>query len=1184
MNNYNNNPTKNKKHPPGFTTSLKLAILGITTTLLANTAKSIKLSQITNTSMTLTCSTGSGIIVSGWIQKIDDAVELHVDTGTRTGDSLNLMVQDNPDFTTSNTHMLSKVWTYLAMRYDSSCNAVRFFRSNNNDLTAVGSGSSVKFSKVMAIDQAVTNSFNLQTGTSKIDPALRLSSIQYGPTLVLEFETDTATNFNEIAFELALGPAFVSTLDRLWLYKQNLDFEDETVWKATIYNTTDEFTYFEKGNFNSHGALIKPLEVFRYKYIAPGYHHPSYYQNLNMSNFPLDLYNSTEPQIATTTTTTDPTTGATTTTKITNIPFSTRYFPGNDSIKDATQYLLQPQTLIVTPPPITPVYSLISPGNETAFSSLKIDVKFMHNFEDNTLKFNFTQNGDKKNYINFDLNFDVTNTKIVFVPSNDFHIDANTDYTDFTAAGLKEYVLTLTFSNFTVNHITTDVTHGRVGLKISLTDSSTANRKRWYTSIEDFQLISTEKYILEIKNIKGTEVSVTEIRVSDGGLDYETVKSSTAGTFLTNLNPIFGANPWAFQCPSTNYVDTSTVTAPACSTSACPSQFTSCYSDTEGSKCSSSGFLDLVGRTCTSSCSTSDKNKLKIETANMKECVSCLDQYCETCPDFYYKCETYKTGNVVKPDYIHFNQTDLSLRIRYEKELNYSRLGEYAEVKWEGYTIPTNYTVTSYNRTGKFDLMIFFKMESPFNFSNLDVKITRIINWNYGDPAVFYSILNETSSIYAGFYNHSGWYNFANSTAVFFAGTSKFLVIGGFLFNHEYMFRILKLWSYTQFLFYLNIELPLICQIFIEPFRWSIFAWFFNFFSVPYYRKGQCVHPFKFSMNSLSCGFWRNIGYNVNFWAFILLFKCAVSGIANGWEDHYNWYMMKIKGMNTRLSAEFLWKLIDSMGMELLLHLFLYLKWENLNEYTSPDKIGVFVFVFIMLIAILWTYVINILFIQRLKPKYMTADQAADKAHYVIKEEPKKDKDGNPVEKKEIECKNIIYLIIFLVKEDVSFINYGKWFFMVKKCKTDMFRRSFPMMNFTKQLIFISVLFWVHDYPIYQVLIIAGFFILYIVLVGLVRPFKLKKEHFKHFFFELPIAIAYGFTAFAMQKDFSPVRFFQVNTVFYLTGIGVTACLAFAFLYVNLVLFFYSFTGFWEWANKVTEKCRGELTAFEVNF
>lgn len=1000
-----NNYKEEKKTPTKPPHNLIKTTQILITTLLLKITSPLKLNQITNTSLTLSCGTGSGLMVGAWVQKIDDTVEIHVDVGTRTGDSLNLMKEDNPLFTTASTHMLSKVWTYLAMHYDSGCTAVRFYRSNNNDLIAVGSGSSVKFSKVVGIDNTASNSFNLQTGTSKIDPALRLSSIQYGPFLVLEFETDTVTNFDEIAFELALGPSYVSVLDTLWLYKQNIDFEDETVWKATIYNTTDEFTYFEKGNFNSYGALIKPLQVFRYKYIAPAYHHPAYYQNLNMSNFPHDLYNSTEPKIATTTTTTDPNTGQSTTTKITNIPFSTQYFPGNDSIKDATDYLLKPQTLIVTPPPITPVYSLISPGNETAFSSLKVDIKFRHNYESNTMKFNFSQFGDNKNYLYFDLVFDATGNTITFTPPNDFHLDANTAYTDFSSIGLREYILTLTFSNFTVNHITSDVTHGRIGLKVSLTDSNSGTRKRWYSTVEDFNLISKEKYILEVKNIQGTETSISEIRVSDGGLNFESIKASASGTYLTNLNPIFGANPWAFQCPSTNYVDTSNVTYPACSSAACPSQFTTCFSSTNGSKCSSDGFLDLVGRSCSSACSTSSSNKIKIESTNTKECVSCLDQYCEKCPTFYYECSTYKIGNIVKPKYIHFNQSNVSLIVRYEKELNYSRLGEYAQASFADLTTPENFTVLSYNRTGKYDLMVFFKVQNPLNFTQLDLKINRVINWNYGNPTDFYSILNETTTIYTGFYNDSRWFNFSNKTASFFSKASKFLVIGGFLFNHEYMFNLLKLWSYTQFIFYLNTELPLISQAYIDHFRWSIFDWFYNWFRVPEYRKGNCVHPFKFSMNSLSCGFWRNIGYNVKFWSFILIVKVIVSSISHGWEHHYNWYMMKIKGMNNRMSAEFLWKLFDSMGMELILHIFLFLKAELLVEWTSPDKIGVFIFTFIMLWVIIWTWIIIILFIRRLKPKFMTLDEAADKAHYVIKEEPEKDKDGKPIETKTLEGK-----------------------------------------------------------------------------------------------------------------------------------------------------------------------------------
>lgn len=145
-----------------------------------------------------------------------------------------------------------------------------------------------------------------------------------------------------------------------------------------------------------------------------------------------------------------------------------------------------------------------------------------------------------------------------------------------------------------------------------------------------------------------------------------------------------------------------------------------------------------------------------------------------------------------------------------------------------------------------------------------------------------------------------------------------------------------------------------------------------------------------------------------------------------------------------------------------------------------------------------------------------------------------------------------------------------------------MYRRSFPLINFTKQIVIISVIFWVHDFPNIQVLSCIGLLLAYIVTMGVSRPFKLKKEHFKHFFFELPISMAYSFILFGIQKDFSPVRFFQVNTAFYISGIGTVLSLMAVYLYVNSILFFYTFTGLWEWANKITERCRGDTKPFQV--
>lgn len=170
------------------------------------------------------------------------------------------------------------------------------------------------------------------------------------------------------------------------------------------------------------------------------------------------------------------------------------------------------------------------------------------------------------------------------------------------------------------------------------------------------------------------------------------------------------------------------------------------------------------------------------------------------------------------------------------------------------------------------------------------------------------------------------------------------------------------------------------------------------------------------------------------------------------------------------------------------------------------------------------------------------------------------------------------------MKKESTFFNYGKWFFIVKKYKPQCVRRLFPLFNFTKQLLFVTILFWLHDLGLYQSIACMCLLVIYATAMTIVRPFKLKIEYFKHVFFEDPIAIAYGFLFFALQKDLSALRFMQLNTVYYLSGLGCILSLLVVYVYVNFILFFKTFTGIWEWANKITERCRGDVKPFQVNY
>ena len=123
-----------------------------------------------------------------------------------------------------------------------------------------------------------------------------------------------------------------------------------------------------------------------------------------------------------------------------------------------------------------------------------------------------------------------------------------------------------------------------------------------------------------------------------------------------------------------------------CSASDC--QYDICYSESEAIRCDAGGFVDLLGRQCTATCDTTAKNKVQTVTTMTNECTTCLDRYCEKCPEKSYVCETYKIGKEVNPKYMFFNYTDKSLTVRFEKMVNFSRLNEYLNVSYPGYKIP----------------------------------------------------------------------------------------------------------------------------------------------------------------------------------------------------------------------------------------------------------------------------------------------------------------------------------------------------------------------------------------------------------------------------------------------------------------------------------------------------------------
>lgn len=178
-------------------------------------------------------------------------------------------------------------------------------------------------------------------------------------------------------------------------------------------------------------------------------------------------------------------------------------------------------------------------------------------------------------------------------------------------------------------------------------------------------------------------------------------------------------------------------------------------------------------------------------------------------------------------------------------------------------------------------------------------------------------------------------------------------------------------------MFYLNIELPLIVKEFIQSFRWSIVGWLPNFFKESQY---YCfVYTFKFEQNSLACGFWRNIGSNIDFWFLLLFYKVVVFVVSRCFTEHKNWYIVKFKRANERLDLQFLWRLVDAHLPEVLLYIFLYLKIYMFSHPVSSDIIGVWVFIAIYLFYMIYTNIVLIMFMKRLTPTLLTEDEAKEK-------------------------------------------------------------------------------------------------------------------------------------------------------------------------------------------------------------
>ena len=240
------------------------------TTLVLETIRTLSLTKIESGDaaprITINCGTGSGVTIARWIKVVDNSsFKFYVQEGTYTGLNQNGYIQSNPDRTSSFTKGIPKgVWTWLAMHFDNTCKATKFYRLNNLVLdTLPDNEKNNKFDEIAVISDTVTGTYNLQNGISKINSNKHLTTLYYGMGDYLEYGTETYTTIDEAAFELAYGHVKNLIHQTVWKVNQDKDIEDETVYDYYMRNSTTNFTVIERGNLNAFGAKVGVKEVFR---------------------------------------------------------------------------------------------------------------------------------------------------------------------------------------------------------------------------------------------------------------------------------------------------------------------------------------------------------------------------------------------------------------------------------------------------------------------------------------------------------------------------------------------------------------------------------------------------------------------------------------------------------------------------------------------------------------------------------------------------------------------------------------------------------------------------------------------------------------------------------------------------------------------------------------------------------
>lgn len=164
-----------------------------------------------------------------------------------------------------------------------------------------------------------------------------------------------------------------------------------------------------------------------------------------------------------------------------------------------------------------------------------------------------------------------------------------------------------------------------------------------------------------------------------------------------------------------------------------------------------------------------------------------------------------------------------------------------------------------------------------------------------------------------------------------------------------------------------------------------------------------------------------------------------------------------------------------------------------------------------------------------------------------------------------------------------SWINYGRWNFLVSEFESVKCRRAFAIYYFWKHILFEAFLFWLHDYPVFQVLSLLVIELAYTLAYVIVRAGKTKVIILKELYRLVPMTVTYFFTFFNLHRELKFLRW--GNTFrYYLVGLTISICLFIAWTRVLAGVFYYFFTGLWEWGNKITEKCRGAEEAVIVIF